>query len=194
MSQALRMGDEMHQRNTAASALLTRLLMPAVARATVEAAAIARLAEFIAGNDQFFLNLAMAAGKAITDPCVGAGPSTLVVTMARNGTDFGIRVAGLGDRWLTAPVNVPDGLYFAGFGPADANPDIGDSAIVETIGLGGASMAASPAVAGFVGAGGLREALALTEEMAEISAGEHPHFRIPMRDDRGAWSRPASRR
>jgi hypothetical protein len=186
MSQALRMGDEMHQRNTAASALLTRLLMPAVARATVEAAAIARLAEFIAGNDQFFLNLAMAAGKAITDPCVGAGPSTLVVTMARNGTDFGIRVAGLGDRWLTAPVNVPDGLYFAGFGPADANPDIGDSAIVETIGLGGASMAASPAVAGFVGAGGLREALALTEEMAEISAGEHPHFRIPMRDDRGA--------
>ena len=190
MSQALRMGDEMHQRNTAASALLTRLLMPAVARATAEAAAIARLAEFIAGNDQFFLNLAMAAGKAITDPCVGAGPSTLpstlVVTMARNGTDFGIRVAGLGDRWLTAPVNVPDGLYFAGFGPADANPDIGDSAIVETIGLGGASMAASPAVAGFVGAGGLREALALTEEMAEISAGEHPHFRIPTRDDRGA--------
>ena len=186
MSQALRMGDEMHQRNTAASALLTRLLMPAVARATAEAAAIARLAEFIAGNDQFFLNLAMAAGKAITDPGVGAGPSTLVVTMARNGTDFGIRVAGLGDRWLTAPVNVPDGLYFAGFGPADANPDIGDSAIVETIGLGGASMAASPAVAGFVGAGGLREALALTEEMAEISAGEHPHFRIPTRDDRGA--------
>jgi hypothetical protein len=186
MSQALRMGDEMHQRNTAASALLTRLLMPAVARATADASVIARLAEFIAGNDQFFLNLAMAAGKATTDPCVGAGPSTIVVTMARNGTDFGIRVAGLGDRWLTAPVNVPDGLYFAGFGPGDANPDIGDSAIVETIGLGGSSMAASPAVAGFVGAGGLREALALTEEMAEISAGEHPHFRIPTRDDRGA--------
>jgi Protein of unknown function (DUF1116) len=186
MSQALRMGDEMHQRNTAASALLTRLLMPAIARATADASAIARLAEFIAGNDQFFLNLAMAAGKAITDPCVGAAPSTLVVTMARNGTDFGIRVAGLGERWLTAPVNVPDGLYFTGFGPDDANPDIGDSAIVETIGLGGSSMAASPAVAGFVGAGGLREALALTEEMAEISAGEHPHFRIPTRDDRGA--------
>jgi hypothetical protein len=186
MSQALRMGDEMHQRNTAASALLTRLLMPAIARATAKAPAIARLAEFIAGNDQFFLNLAMAAGKAITDPCLGAAPSTLVVTMARNGTDFGIRVAGLGDRWLTAPVNTPDGLYFAGYGPADANPDIGDSAIVETIGLGGCSMAASPAVAGFVGAGGLREALALTEEMAEISVGEHPHFRIPTRDDRGA--------
>src|SRR6202040_3343803 len=125
-------------------------------------------------------------GKASTDPCLGLGPSTLVVTMARNGTDFGIRVAGLGDRWLTAPVNIPSGLYFAGFGPADANPDIGDSAIVETIGLGGFAMAAAPAVAGFVGAGGLREAIAVTEEMAEIAFGEHPHFRIPTLDDRGA--------
>jgi hypothetical protein len=186
MSQALRMGDEMHQRNIGASALLTRRLMPAIARATADAGVIARLAEFIGGNDQFFLNLAMAAGKAITDPCVGHPGSTLVVTMARNGTDFGIRVAGLGDRWLTAPVNTPSGLYFAGFGPEDANPDIGDSAIVETIGLGGFAMAAAPAVAGFVGAGGLREAIALTEEMAEIAVGEHPHFRIPTLDDRGA--------
>jgi hypothetical protein len=186
IGQALRMGDEMHQRNMAASALLARALMPGIARATGDAPAIARLAEFIGGNDQFFLNLAMAAGKASTDPCLGLGPSTLVVTMARNGTDFGIRVAGLGDRWLTAPVNVPHGLYFPGFGPDDANPDIGDSAIVETIGLGGFAMAASPAVAGFVGAGGLREAIAVTEEMAEIAQGEHPHFRIPTLDDRGA--------
>jgi len=186
MGQALRMGDEMHQRNMAASALLSRLLMPAIARATTDAGIIARLADFIGGNDQFFLNLAMAAGKATTDPCVGHAGSTLVVTMARNGTDFGIRVAGLGDRWLTAPVNTPSGLYFAGFGPADANPDIGDSAIVETIGLGGFAMAAAPAVAGFVGAGGLREAIAVTEEMAEIAIGEHPNFRIPTLDDRGA--------
>ena len=186
MGQALRMGDEMHQRNIAASALLTRRLMPALARACADAPVLARLAEFIGGNDQFFLNLAMAAGKASTDPALGRAASTLVVTMARNGTDFGIRVAGLGDRWLTAPVNTPNGLYFAGYGPEDANPDIGDSAIVETIGLGGLAMAASPAVAGFVGAGGLHEALAITEEMAEITVGEHPHFRIPNLDDRGA--------
>ncbi len=128
----------------------------------------------------------MAAGKASTDPALHHAGSTLVVTMARNGTDFGIRVAGLGDRWLTAPVNTPRGLYFAGYGPQDANPDIGDSAIVETIGLGGLAMAASPAVAGFVGAGGLHEAIAITEEMAEITVGEHPHFRIPNLDDRGA--------
>src|SRR5215831_2627829 len=119
-------------------------------------------------------------------PCLDVGGSTIVATMARNGTDFGIRVAGLGDRWFTAPVNVPAGLYFPGFGPDDANPDIGDSAIVETVGLGGFAMAASPAVAGFVGAGGLHDAIATTEEMAEICLTEHTHFRIPTLGNRGA--------
>src|SRR5262249_54659231 len=185
MSQALRMGDEMHQRNVAASSLLARLLMPHVARAAADTGAVARLAEFVGANDQFFLNLAMAAAKASADPCLGVAGSTLVATMARNGTEFGIRVAGLGDRWFTPPGNVPRGLYFPGFGPADANPDIGDSAIVETIGLGGMAMAASPAVVRFVGAGGLADALYITEEMAEITLGEHPHFRVPTLDDRG---------
>jgi Protein of unknown function (DUF1116) len=131
-------------------------------------------------------NLGMAAAKSSADPCLGIGGSTMVATMARNGTEFGIRVAGLGDRWFTAPVNTPSGLYFPGFGPADANPDIGDSAITETAGLGGFAMAASPAVAAFVGAGGMDDAIAVTEEMAEICLAEHPHFRIPTLDDRGA--------
>ena len=186
MAQALRMGDEMHQRNLAASALLTRALMPHLARVGGRHHALARLAEFVAGNDQFFLNLAMAAGKAMADPAAGVADSTLVTTMARNGTEFGIRVSALGERWLTAPVEMPVGLYFPGFGPADANPDMGDSAIVETIGLGGVAMAASPAVAGFVGVGGLAEALATTEAMREICVGEHPVFRIPTLDDRGS--------
>ena len=185
MAQAVRMGDEMHQRNVAASSLLARALMPHLAQLGVERAALARLAAFIAGNDQFFLNLAMAAGKASTDPCLGIADSTMVVIMARNGTDFGIRVAGLSDRWFTAPVEMPRGLYFPGFGPGDANPDMGDSAIVGTIGLGAFAMAASPAVVRFVGAGGFREALRATEEMAEICLGEHPHFRIPTLDERG---------
>jgi hypothetical protein len=185
IAQALAMGDELHQRNVAASCLLVRTLLPHLAHVGAGDAALARVAEFLAGNDQFFLNLAMAAAKACADPCLGIEGSTMVATMARNGTDFGIRVAALGDRWFTAPVNVPDGLYFPGFGPADANPDIGDSAIVETVGLGGFAMAASPAVAGFVGKGGLREALAVTEEMAELCLGEHPHWRVPALDARG---------
>jgi hypothetical protein len=185
MAQALRMGDEMHQRNLGASALLARALMPHVARVGGRHHAVARLAEFVAGNDQFFLNVAMAAAKAAADAAVGVADATLVTAMARNGTEFGIRVAALGERWFTAPVETPVGLYFPGFGPDDANPDMGDSAIVETIGLGGVAMAASPAVARFVGAGGMTEALAVTEAMRDICAGEHPHFRIPMLDERG---------
>ena len=185
MAQALRMGDDMHQRNLAASCLLARALMGRLARVTADADAIARVADFIAANDQFFLNLAMAVGKAATDPCRGIPDSTLVVAMARNGTDFGIRVAGLGDRWFTAPVEMPRGLYFPGFTQDDANPDMGDSAIVETIGLGAMAMAASPAVARFVGAGGFQDAVRNTAEMAEICLGEHPHFRMPTLDERG---------
>ena len=185
MAQAVRMGDEMHQRNVAASSLLARALMGQLTRARADTQAIARVADFIGGNDQFFLNLAMAVGKACTDPCLGIEDSTMVVAMARNGTDFGIRVAGLGDRWFTAPVEMPQGLYFPGFGAEDANPDMGDSAIVETVGLGAFAMAASPAVVRFVGVGGMQEATRATEEMAEICLGEHPHFRIPALDERG---------
>lgn len=185
MAQALRMGDEMHQRNVAASALFLRALLPSLVREAASAG-LPRLVEFLAGNDQFFLNLAMAAAKAATDPMGGIPGATVVTAMARNGTEFGIRVAGCGPRWFTAPVNTPEGFFFPGFGPKDANPDMGDSAIVETIGLGGMAMAASPAVARFVGAGGLAEALRITEEMREITLGEHPSFRIPTQDDRGA--------
>jgi hypothetical protein len=186
MTQALRMGDEMHQRNVAASSLFVRLLAPHLARAARDAAAVARVLEFLGGNDQFFLNLAMAAGKASGDAARGVEHSSIVTAMARNGTDFGIRVSGLGDRWFTAPVEMPVGLFFPGFTAADANPDMGDSAIIETIGLGGFSMATSPAVARFVGAGGFADAVAVTEEMSQICAGEHPHFRLPTLDDRGA--------
>ncbi len=184
MAQALQMGDEMHQRNVAASSLLARRLAPALCAAPGPAAA--RVVEFVCGNDQFFLNVAMATAKAATDPAADVPGATVVTAMARNGTEFGIRVAGCGTRWFTAPVNTPAGLYFPGFGPGDANPDMGDSAIVETIGLGGMAMAASPAVARFVGAGALAEALALTAEMREITLGEHPEFRIAAEDDRGA--------
>ncbi len=185
MAQALRMGDDMHQRNVAASALLARRLLGPLVRTGADPAAIGRVADFVGANDQFFLNLAMAAGKALTDPYRGVADSTLVVAMARNGTDFGIRVAGLGDRWFTAPVEMPKGLYFPGFSEADANPDMGDSAIVETIGLGAFAMAASPSVVRFVGAGGFADAVRATEEMAEICVGEHPHFRMPTLDERG---------
>ncbi len=175
IARGLTMGDEMHQRNVACSALFLRVMAPSLARAGASEKAFA----FIAGNDQFFLNVAMAMGKSILDPARGVAGSSIVTAMCRNGTDFGVRIAAFADRWFVAPVEMPQGLYFPGFSEADANPDMGDSAIVEAIGLGGFAMAAAPAVAGFVGAGGFAEAVAATRAMSEIAATRNPKWAIP---------------
>jgi len=172
IARGLTMGDEMHQRNVACSSLLLRMLAPRLAESV-------KALEFIGGNDQFFLNIAMAMGKSMLDPASGVAGSTIVTAMCRNGTDFGIRVAALGERWFTAPVEMPQGLYFPGFSAADANPDIGDSAILEAVGLGAFAMAAAPAVAGFVGAGGFQDAVGYTRAMSEIAAARNAKWSIP---------------
>ena len=184
VARGLAMGDEMHQRNVACSGLVLRALAPALARAT-DGPGLTEALAFIAGNDQFFLNITMALGKAMMDPVRDIAGSTVVTAMSRNGTDFGIRVSGTGDTWFTAPVEMPEGLYFPGFTAADANPDMGDSTIVETIGLGGFAMGAAPAVAGFVGAGAASEAANYTRTMAEITVSENPEWTIPAMDYAG---------
>ena len=185
IARGLGMGDEMHQRNVACTGLLLREIAPALARTAGDGARLAEALAFIAGNDQFFLNVAMAMGKAMTDPARNIARSSIVTAMCRNGTDFGIRVSGTGDRWFTAPVEMPVGLYFAGYGAADANPDMGDSAIVETIGLGGFAMAAAPAVVGFVGAGSAADAARFTEAMREIAPTANAEWAIPALDFAG---------
>ena len=185
IARGLAMGDEMHQRNVACTGLILRELAPWLARTSRDTGQLAEILSFIGRNDQFFLNVAMALGKALTDPVRGIEGSSIVTAMCRNGTDFGVRVSGTGDTWFVAPVEMPQGLYFAGFGPDDANPDMGDSAIVETIGLGGFAMGASPAVAGFVGAGSASSAALYTKAMGEITAGESPEWTIPALDFAG---------
>ncbi len=188
VARGLTMGDEMHQRNVACSGLTLRALAPALAKQGGDSAALSEALGFIAGNDQFFLNIAMAMGKAIMDPVRGIESSSVVTAMSRNGADFGIRVSGTGDRWFTAPVEMPEGLYFPGFSEADANPDIGDSTIVETIGLGGFAMGAAPAVAGFVGAGAASDAAGFTRAMSGITLAENPEWTIPGLDYLGVPS------
>jgi hypothetical protein len=184
IAQAVQMGDECHNRNRAASALLVKALAPALAGADLPAAERRRILAFAGGNEHLFLNLAMAAAKSACDAAHGVAGSSLVTAMARNGTEFGIRVSGLGDRWLTGPAGTPVGLYFPGFGPDDANPDIGDSAITETAGLGGFAMAAAPAIVQFVG-GTPADALRYTELMYEITLAESAAHRIPVLGFRG---------
>ncbi len=182
IARGLAMGDEMHQRNIACSALLLRELAPYLAQTSTDGAKLVQVFNFIRSNDQFFLNIAMAMGKAIMDPVNGISGSTIVTAMSRNGTDFGIRVSGTGERWFTAPVEMPKGLYFPGYSERDANPDMGDSAIVETVGLGGFAMATATAVAGFVGAGTASDAAQFTRQMYEITIGRNPDWTIPNLD------------
>lgn len=185
IAQALHMGDEVHNRNRAATSLLYRILAPAIIKTGSDSDSIARVLEFISGNDHFFLNLCMAASKATLDAARDVKHSSIVVVMARNGTDFGIQLAGTGKEWFTGAALVPDALFFPGFTKDDANPDIGDSAITETNGLGGFAIAASPAIVQFVG-GSVGDAMNYTKQMYEITACENNVYQIPYLNFRGS--------
>lgn len=182
IAKALAMGDEMHQRNIAASSLFARSILPYLVRVVDSQDEMGRIADFITGNDQLFLNLVMAAGKSIMDPVKNIPYCTVVTAMSRNGTNFGIKVSALGEQWFEAPVNMPVGLYFPGYSEKDANPDIGDSAITETFGIGGFAMGAAPAVVRFVGAGSAAEAAQYTRSMGEITVGRGEAFCMPAMD------------
>ncbi len=184
IAQALHMGDEVHNRNRAATSLLIRLIAPTVIKVSTKRTAQSVL-RFIDSNDHFFLNLSMAALKSMLEPAEGVLNSSIVTTMARNGTEFGIRFAGLPGQWFTAPAPVVDGLWLPGFTAADANPDIGDSSITETGGVGGFAMASAPAIVKFVG-GSSSLALSVTQEMYQICSGEHEAFTIPALNFRGS--------
>jgi hypothetical protein len=183
IAQQIQMGDEGHNRNRAGSAMFARVLAPHLAGVSSGDALTAALA-YLAENDLAILNPVMAACKAIMDAAGGIDGSTVVTCMARNGTDFGIRVSGLGDAWFTAPAEVPVGLFFPGYSQEDANPDIGDSTITETAGIGAFAMAAAPAIVKFVG-GTPAMAVESTLEMYEITVAENPAFGIPQLDFRG---------
>jgi succinyl-CoA synthetase alpha subunit len=184
IAQMLQMGDEGHNRNRAGSLILLRELLPGLVTADAPAGDIAEAIRFCGANEHFFLNLGMPACKLATMAAHGIPGSTVVTTMARNGTDFGIRVSGTGDTWFTGPANTPEGLFLGSYGPQDANPDIGDSAITETAGIGGFAMAAAPAIVRFVG-GDVPFALRATQRMYEITVGEHPAYQVPVLEFRG---------
>jgi hypothetical protein len=178
IAQALHMGDEVHNRNAAATGLFLKKLAPALLKSKASRSDVAEAVAFIAGNDHFFLNMSMAAAKAMTDAASGVEGSSMVTAMARNGVEFGIRVSGTGDTWFTAPAPLVDGLYFPGYSIADAAPDLGDSAITETAGLGGFAMAAAPAIVNFVG-GTPEDAIANTAEMGVITIGRNGGLTLP---------------
>lgn len=185
VAKAIAMGDEFHQRNIAASLAFYKEVGPIITRLSIDETKKEEVSQFLADTDQFFLNIMMAAAKAVMDGARMIEEGTVVTAMCRNGKDFGIRISGMGDEWFTGPVNTPQGLYFAGYSGEDANTDIGDSAITETFGVGGMAMIAAPAVTRFVGSGGFYDALNTSNEMSEICISQNTNFPVPTWDFRG---------
>lgn len=184
LAQMVQMGDEAHNRNRTGTLMMLSNWFPHLAESTIPASDVVEVARFVAANDHFFLNLAMPACALVTAAGHDVPGSSVVTTMARNGTEFGIRLSGTRDAWFTGPAQVADGLYLGDYGPADANPDIGDSAVTETAGLGGFAMATAPAIVRFVG-GTVADALATTARMRDLCVGENPAWAIPVLDFRG---------
>lgn len=186
VAKAIAMGDEFHQRNIAASLAFLKEVAPSIVALTdVEQKEKEEVMQFLADTDQFFLNIMMASAKSVMDAARQIQAGTIVTAMCRNGHEFGIRIAGMGDEWFTGPVNTPKGLYFSGFSEEDAAPDMGDSAITETFGVGGMAMIAAPAVTRFVGSGGFYDALNTSNEMTEICIDTNPNFPVPTWDFKG---------
>ena len=184
IAQVIQMGDEGHNRNKAGTSLFIREIAPYVVMTEFTNEEKAEVLKFMHSNDHFFLNLTMPAAKSALEPVGNIPYSTIVYTMARNGTDFGIRVSGIGNRWFTAPAEIIDGLFFPGFTKEDANPDIGDSVITETSGIGGFAMATAPAIVKFVG-GTPQDAINYTTMMYEITEQENNAYQIPTLNFRG---------
>ena len=185
IAKAITMGDEFHQRNIAATLNFVKEITPLIVKLDIDDKEKYDVIKFLADTDQFFLNIMMATGKSIVECARKVTSGTVVTTMTRNGREFGVRISGMGDEWFTAPVNTPNGLYFTGFSEEDANPDIGDSAITETIGVGGMAMVAAPGVTRFVGAGGFDDALRVSNEMQQISISNNSNWSIPTWDFKG---------
>jgi hypothetical protein len=181
---ALHMGDECHNRNVAATSLFLKEVLPLMLKTDLSKEEVGEIYQFIADNGHFYLNLSMAACKCMADTISGLEYCTIMSVMARNGTELGIRIAGLGDRWFTAPAGMPKGLYFPGYSEEDANPDLGDSTISEVAGIGGFAMASAPAIVRFVG-GTYSDALKYTNEMGEICFGRHTDYTMPTMNFQG---------
>jgi hypothetical protein len=180
IAQALNMGDELHMRNNASSTLFFKTVMPYVIKTNKNHQELSAISKFLStNNDQFFLNFAMASMKASTDVANEISFSTIVIAMARNGVNFGIKISGLGNRWFVEKAPVVEGLYFPGFNSQDANPDIGDSAIMETGGLGGFAIAAGISVLKLLGNSNFSEAMLITENMYQITTDFSQNYFIP---------------
>lgn len=171
-------GDEAHHRTESGTAMSLAKMGAGLDDADPS------VARFIAGNGQWFLNLAMVFSKLALDCARDVPGAPLLTAIARNGVEVGIQTSGTGDQWFVGPAAMPGpARLFDGYTEADMNPDLGDSAIVETYGLGALAVAASPIAAYNCGLDPAQRN-EITTELRQIAAGESPDILMP--NGRGA--------
>jgi hypothetical protein len=183
MAKALHMGDELHNRPAAGTLLFASVMIPYLIEA-VDRDDLVKITKYFSENEIFFLCMSMAACKAIMNAATEIEYSTLITVMARNGADFGIKVSALGNKWFIGPASMIEGVYFPGYGPEDANLDMGDSAITETAGIGGFALADSPAILSLIG-GSAEDAIKYTKQMRDITMTLNDTFSLPILDFQG---------
>ncbi len=181
---ALQRGDEGHNRNKAATSIFIRRIAASMVRTSFSKEDIADALDFLDSNDHMFLNMSMGVSKATMDSIVGISHCTIVACMCTNGHEFGIRVAGTGDRWFTAPSPYALGNYFPGNSVEDASPVLGDSYISEAAGIGGFAMACAPGISNFIGIS-IQDTIEYTSRMYNITVAEHEKFKVPALDYKG---------
>lgn len=181
MIHAIEKGDECHNRHLASNRLFIDLLRPYLIKLGLNKPGVNKVLEYIEGNYYFFLNISLAACKSIADAASNIPYSTIVWALSRNGFETGLRVSGLGESWYIAKSSIPSGRLFDGFSPDDANPDMGDSTITETVGIGAFAMGAAPDIVSYLG-GSSDDVITYSRKMYSITFGEHRDFRIEQFD------------
>lgn len=178
MAEALRRGDECHNRNVGVSAALLLRLAPPIIRTARTSDAAARALEWAGGNPQFFLSFAIAAAKAIAREAHNVPGSPIVTCVAANGIRIGIQVSGCGDEWFVTDSPLGNTKISDGYTIDDAQPALGDSFITEVVGLGACALSAAPAISSFLGTS-QSDSENIVETMRRVCAGTSSRFVIP---------------
>eukprot|EP00005_Dracoamoeba_jomungandri_P005154 CAMPEP_0174260516 /NCGR_PEP_ID=MMETSP0439-20130205/9811_1 /TAXON_ID=0 /ORGANISM="Stereomyxa ramosa, Strain Chinc5" /LENGTH=472 /DNA_ID=CAMNT_0015344773 /DNA_START=55 /DNA_END=1473 /DNA_ORIENTATION=+ len=188
---ALEMGDESHNRNNAFTALFSYDLTTEMIKAGVPNDNILAIMDWFnykTWNSQSgvraCLGLVMASAKATLDPAKGIPYSTFVTCMARNGYEFGIKIADSGDTWYSAPSPFPEGKFFPPYKQTDAGRDMGDSAITEANGWGSNVLNGALAFLNGLPAT-VQRAHEITAENKSLMVGRNPYLKAPAYDFEG---------
>ncbi len=137
---ALKQGDDCHGYTPEGG----RLMMSELEKNISDGIGDTDTRKFIESSPSLFLNLWMAASKCMMMSASGVLESSFITAIAGNGLETGIQIAALPGRWFQTSAQPPSGRFDVDLPESRALPAIGDSAVVEGLGLGAMAIHLSP--------------------------------------------------